>query len=855
MKKFLLSAMLACAVAPGYAAPWMQNIPDATPMRRVSLPGAHDAAAKNISVIGKTQDIDLAAQWEAGVRAFDLRPKASLDIYHGSTPTGVSLQQAFEVLESKLAADNSDFAFVMVKNEGNEAEWAANMATFLQQHDANIVQFHPAMTLGQARGKIVVVTRDAIAGYTKAGYSGAWGDNNAWKEATMEGNGARETMRLQDHYNYGSNTSVKATDIVNMLLYSCGFNDESMWAVNFTSGYTGSLGSNSAITENAKASNKAAYDYLVDPRSERGRTGIIFMDYAGVEDGYYGQQLIDAIIARNYSPAQTASIARDRANWKNGEASVRLANLGYATGHTWDWGRNTPINANSVNAIESYRDDKFTTGTVMSFSSTLPNGTYVANIMAHANWTPGRNGVKIEACAAGAHGVAQLVVNDNEVSLPVYHNTSLPADRDFYQVPFTVTDGTVNIKIESLKKGANWFTMYVADIYKLEPGAVVYYQNFNGNAFGWKTTTGPKNNCVKWGGGDSPFATASYENWGGGAGKLYTRQHVVNGRYKVELDIKVNNLASTPSFFVNDIKTPITDVDAPHSYSTEIDVTNNMVEFGLLMETNGADWVLVDAPRMTLINAFEYNKAPIAAANAENVVEETDGVMPAFAVTKPTVAQGYTLPLNYALYDANNAAVAANVTEADGTVNVPVALAGHYTLATEAHPTVEFAAAKTVQPLTAKGNPQLGFAQAAVNAEVQAQYFVETEAPAATFKSLGCTAPVTYELTKDNTGAVIPCEVVENNGKLAISFTDATATYPNDTYTLRATSPAEGIFYPSKAALKLNTTYSATSGIESLEAAQDAKWYDVYGNEVAPENLGKGIYIRVTSKGAAKVIR
>lgn len=55
---------------------WMASLPDNVYITQLSIPGAHDAATSGM-ILGanKTQVLTIPNQWEAGVRAFDLRPK------------------------------------------------------------------------------------------------------------------------------------------------------------------------------------------------------------------------------------------------------------------------------------------------------------------------------------------------------------------------------------------------------------------------------------------------------------------------------------------------------------------------------------------------------------------------------------------------------------------------------------------------------------------------------------------------------------------------------------------------------------------------------------------------------------
>lgn len=850
MNKFLLSALLACTAASGYAESWMTNIPDNTPMRRMSLPGAHDAAAKNLT-IGKTQDLSLDALWDAGIRAFDLRPTKDLMIYHGSASTGVTMEEAFTIIENKLAVDKDDFAFLMVKKEDSSTEWAANVGTFLAAHDASIVPFRANMTLKEARGKIVVVTRDAVNGFAKAGFAGNWGDNQVFKTGFIEGNGSREDMLLQDYYDYNNDRAGKITGINRMFRYAGSFNEESKWAVNFTSGYKKNLiniGDNPAISDNAKACNQAAADILNDPTSYQGRTGIVFMDYAGVENGYAGQQLIDAVIARNTIPQAVAVFARDRANWVKGPEAGNvnyLSNQGYS-------------NQGKVNMLESYRDDKYPLGTIMEFNQGgLPNGTYVANIVAHANWTPERNQIKTAAAPAEAHGYSQLVVNDNKVSLPVHHNGWFPEFYDIYCVPFTVTDGRVNIKIETLKAGANWFTMYVSDIYRYEANVPCYFNHFDRDVFDWKPTYAVSNNQRKWlsdvtGGG---LNDAAYENWGSGPhiGKLYNKQHVLNGRYRVSLRVHTDNIDGGDKiyYYVNNVKTPLQkseDGAKGIAYSTEVDVTDGVIEFGVgFNEGTNSNWVWIDDPTITPLQKVAFNELPMQQGNDSYEVEEAEGTVPAFAVAKPAVDANYKHGVNYSIVDANNAVVNAPITEADGNLSFAIANRGAYTLKAASVGTLAHNPTEVTVPLAVYVNPGLGFNVASAEANI-AEGTATFKVDAAKFANADCTNEVTYAVT-DATGAPVAADVVAEGEKVSVSF----AASPAD-YTLTATSPRGNHFTAGTA--KMTLAALTTSGIEGISATKGAEtWYDIYGNKVAPENLGTGVYIRVNANGATKVVR
>ena len=80
---------------------WMQHLDDSRTIASLSIPGAHDAATGEgvhmVAGFGKTQELSLAALWDCGVRAFDLRPAVNgeeLHIYHGPIRTKISFGKA-----------------------------------------------------------------------------------------------------------------------------------------------------------------------------------------------------------------------------------------------------------------------------------------------------------------------------------------------------------------------------------------------------------------------------------------------------------------------------------------------------------------------------------------------------------------------------------------------------------------------------------------------------------------------------------------------------------------------------------------------------------------------------------------
>lgn len=295
---------------------WQKDIPDATNVRSMSIPGAHDAAtghgfsgwsAIGSLASGKTQSKKLDALFDAGVRAFDLRPthKAESDgklhIYHGILKTNVTMKEALNILKDKLVANPTEFVIIVVRHENdrddNGAAWPGAMTDLLAGYEDYLVKFTPSLNVGAARGKMLVLTRDAFDS-EYAGLIERWTHSDNFDEqqnAQISLGRNRSTLVVQDYYECESNDRKTAT-IQNVFDYAINNTDESSWVINHTSGYVGNIGTETAVKNLAQVTNQCMVNLLAQ-KSVDGRTGIVLMDFAA--DSEYDKGLVEAIINNN----------------------------------------------------------------------------------------------------------------------------------------------------------------------------------------------------------------------------------------------------------------------------------------------------------------------------------------------------------------------------------------------------------------------------------------------------------------------------------------------------------------------------------------------------------------------------
>lgn len=211
---------------------WMAMIPGNVKFNHLSLPGAHDAATSGctgtFAYAAKCQEYDIANLLTRGCRALDLRPyydSSSLEIYHGSYSTGVTLANALDAVKTFLTNNPTETVFILLAQEGGSdgnTNWQNRVWSCLNGYTDVIASYGWQGNLNPCRGKMVVIFRNTYTGGDNNGDLGCgkvgWG--SSFNDKTiMTGNGSgtgRGTLRYQDEYETTS-TSDKLEDLTTML--------------------------------------------------------------------------------------------------------------------------------------------------------------------------------------------------------------------------------------------------------------------------------------------------------------------------------------------------------------------------------------------------------------------------------------------------------------------------------------------------------------------------------------------------------------------------------------------------------------------------------------------------------------
>lgn len=316
---------------------WMEKLPDSAKICDLSIPGTHDTFTFNANFIPSdnalipsyalTQLMNIEGQWGAGVRMFDFRVNVGDEdkyiISHEFIPL-CSLDAALDEVSKQLGDHKNETAIIVMKFErGKETDDAKKKinAAIKEAFGDKIATWKPDMTLGDARGKVIVLYRygfgKAIAEEALGPSLSGYGDNKPDQKLSLGELSA--PLFVQDIYSSGGDyvyndhvlvyesdddfwAAKQAAMKVNFEYAADSKGNTNAWVFNHTSGYVGTLASMN-YTRNAETMAPFANDYINNNKGKK--TGIVVMDFAGIDafwTGAYscGDKLIDTIVKNNY---------------------------------------------------------------------------------------------------------------------------------------------------------------------------------------------------------------------------------------------------------------------------------------------------------------------------------------------------------------------------------------------------------------------------------------------------------------------------------------------------------------------------------------------------------------------------
>lgn len=157
---------------------WMAGLNDNVYISQLSIPGTANSCSYAYTGSNRdwyaAQTADLARQWDAGIRCFELKcPEVDGDLANSPiqcnrTNVGMTFGQAVETIWSYVEKNPTEFAMIIPAYESGTGhpsdhngvkKFMNALNTFYRNHSYNYKTYTPEMTLGEARGSLMFIAR------------------------------------------------------------------------------------------------------------------------------------------------------------------------------------------------------------------------------------------------------------------------------------------------------------------------------------------------------------------------------------------------------------------------------------------------------------------------------------------------------------------------------------------------------------------------------------------------------------------------------------------------------------------------------------------------------------------------
>lgn len=264
---------------------WMAKLPDSTQLKDISIPGTHDSGARFGLSACKNQTWSISSQLDSGIRYFDIRnrrTKNGFAIHHGPCFQKMTFADVLNDMQAFLASHPNEVILMRVKEEFTAEKGSDSFHSiwenYMQRYSALFVaDIGRLPTLGEARGKIVVLRNASFAGYGQPLFGNP--------EITMQD--AFKVFWLWNDSPFGEGTVSLAqkTRLINIFVDDAQQNN--VLTLNHLSGAVGMLPKHVA-----SVTNESTYERIVET-PQQNKLGVLIMDFPG-------EYLIYRIIKANF---------------------------------------------------------------------------------------------------------------------------------------------------------------------------------------------------------------------------------------------------------------------------------------------------------------------------------------------------------------------------------------------------------------------------------------------------------------------------------------------------------------------------------------------------------------------------
>lgn len=352
---------------------WISQLDDNIYINQLSIPGTNNSAAfKSYQGLATSQSKNLEDQWNSGVRAFEFRTAVSTGAttsydpgrrvatcYDAGTNLQCSFDEAMTSITGFLTENPGEFAIVVSSYQGQNGgsgisisdfakmgknywlaestffgvfgigEWYYGMPFFVKKwadeknpkNESWFVDFKPELTIGEARGKIILINfdnYDSLKGVLvndadsqqDNGTDSDFSTSGSWKSITYNGTTVENGIYIQNMFGsrYPSDdakqTGILDADAIAVQLHT---KTTHQWVLNYVGGASStSLANTANYRATAAANNKFFNEWLINPDRSEGPTGIVMVSHQGVDKAngtnvnVFGANLPQTIIDNNF---------------------------------------------------------------------------------------------------------------------------------------------------------------------------------------------------------------------------------------------------------------------------------------------------------------------------------------------------------------------------------------------------------------------------------------------------------------------------------------------------------------------------------------------------------------------------
>ncbi len=335
---------------------WINKVNDSQKVFNLTIPCTHGSttaegwlgsASETLGqMMGKTQSLTIEEQWNLGVRGFefltgfyenpDTKTK-ELYMMQSTLYTKMTLKEFFTRMSKYLSENPQEFVVVLIdKSAGVTSddlpEWKSALEAIIKSDELKdlFIPFKSTITVGEMRGKILLLSKVKYADSFVGGYVENWfygeSEYEQLKPTITAPDGTVTKFYAQDFVDefiseYERKKQVAITRIFDYVVKRDVNSDNPIWA------YAG-LGSgmtNDSYMSLAAKSNPTVTEYL---KKTEAQLGLISIDYAGVDNVKFsddksyevkGLELLNTIIAHNplteTAIADTKIVKAEKDSW------------------------------------------------------------------------------------------------------------------------------------------------------------------------------------------------------------------------------------------------------------------------------------------------------------------------------------------------------------------------------------------------------------------------------------------------------------------------------------------------------------------------------------------------------------